>query len=177
MPNSKVEQLFPALNSLTQQVWKIDCQTLYWSVGPILFQGSGLFLRSQLWTINIPDVLNPSTISERHYCNHIIFMLHFCLIIIYALTYTHLMHTSKLKVTAVNTFQSIIHLRHHNSSPHQTSGFLKPRRARYSKDMVVPPPMKKSRGMSCKWQQHNFKMNKRQWKSQNRNCTLLYIYI
>lgn len=31
---------------------------------------------------------------------------------------------------------------------HQTSGFLRARRARYAMDMAVPPPMKKNRGMS-----------------------------
>lgn len=36
------------------------------------------------------------------------------------------------------------------SSAYETSGFLRPRRARYSKDMVAPPPMKKKRGISCK---------------------------
>lgn len=40
---------------------------------------------------------------------------------------------------------------HRDWSPHQTSGFLRPRRARYIKDMAVPPPMKMKRGISCGW--------------------------
>lgn len=112
----------------------MDGRTLYWSVGAILFQGSGLFLRSQLWTIN------------RHGMNPI---QHLNSITVITL------HSRQTDVSSLFTLQHAPfwnreHLSTTKTPPHQTSGFLRPRRARYSRDMVVPPPMKNNRGMSCR---------------------------
>lgn len=81
--------------------------TLYWWVGSSLFQGSGLFLWSQLRGG------------------------------------TRLLFKKRIQVDTDN-------YRFDVWTAHLTSGFLKPRRARYVRDMVTPPPMKMNRGISWK---------------------------